>query len=371
MDNLSDKLKSVNKPKGHKKGPMWDGPSVNSQCGGISYSLLSRYLSCEERFRLMMIEGLRPKDRFNHLLEFGSLWHAAEEGFAGKGKIGDMVTSYAKKLTEKYPFQREEIRHWHDCCLALFPIYMDYWKRHKDVTSRKPLIQERVFNVEYRLPSGRIVRLRSKLDSVDLVENKEDRINDGVWLQENKTKSGIDQVKIERQLKFDLQTMIYLIVLHTDRYNKPLVDLIPKGTTIRGVRYNVVRRSSHKSPESMIKKCIEDIGADRGAEWFSRWNTEISGHDIEVFKHQCFHPVLENLCDDYEWWQYCKMTGVDVYLYLVRSEKFPEHQKRHYRHPFGVYNVLDEGGSADLDHYLDTGSEVGLQRTDNFFPELN
>lgn len=367
MDNLSDKLKSVSKPKGHKKGPMWDGPSVNSQCGGISYSLLSRYLSCKERFRLMMIEGLRPKDRFNHLLEFGSLWHAAEEGFAGKGKIGDMVTNYAKKLTEKYPFQREEIRHWRDCCLALFPIYVDYWKRHKDVISRKPIFQEEVFNINYRLPSGRDVYLRGKWDSVDLINNKESQ---GIWLQENKTKSGIDQSKIERQLKFDLQTMIYIISLCVRQSDTHSRHDFGKHV-IRGVRYNVVRRSLHKSPDSMIKKCVEDIGADRGVEWFCRWNTEISGHDIEVFKHQCFHPVLENLCDDYEWWQYCKMTGVDVYLYLVRSEKFPEHQKRHYRHPFGVYNVLDEGGSADLDHYLDTGSEVGLQRTDNFFPELN
>ena len=35
-----------------------------------------------------------------------------------------------------------------------------------------------------------------------------------------------------------------------------------------------------------------------------------------------------------------------------------------------VYNVLDEGGSSDLDAYLESGSEAGLQRIENLFPEL-
>lgn len=34
------------------------------------------------------------------------------------------------------------------------------------------------------------------------------------------------------------------------------------------------------------------------------------------------------------------------------------------------YNVLDEGGSSDMDAMLESGSEVGLQRTENLFPEL-
>jgi hypothetical protein len=42
----------------------------------------------------------------------------------------------------------------------------------------------------------------------------------------------------------------------------------------------------------------------------------------------------------------------------------------HYRHPFGSVNWLDEGGASDLDEYLATGSEAGLQRIDDLFPEL-
>jgi hypothetical protein len=42
----------------------------------------------------------------------------------------------------------------------------------------------------------------------------------------------------------------------------------------------------------------------------------------------------------------------------------------HWQHPFGVYNVLDEGGSSDLDNYLESGTEIGLARTTNLYPEL-
>ncbi len=42
-----------------------------------------------------------------------------------------------------------------------------------------------------------------------------------------------------------------------------------------------------------------------------------------------------------------------------------------YQTRLGISNVLDEGGSSDLDEYLLTGSEAGLERTNNLFPELS
>jgi hypothetical protein len=42
----------------------------------------------------------------------------------------------------------------------------------------------------------------------------------------------------------------------------------------------------------------------------------------------------------------------------------------HWRHPFGVYDALNEGGSSDLDEYLETGSTVGLEKASTLFPEL-
>ena len=52
-----------------------------------------------------------------------------------------------------------------------------------------------------------MVYLRGKWDGVY------HSIEDGIWIDESKTKGEIDRVKIERRLKYDIQTMFYLVAL--------------------------------------------------------------------------------------------------------------------------------------------------------------
>lgn len=365
---LKDKL-----PKGvldnRRKGPLWKGPEED----GITFSLLSRFICCPERFRLQVVEGLVTKQKFNPSIEYGSMWHACEEaGDQWEDGLGD----YCAKLDRKYPLAREDIVHWYELCLAQFPEYVKYWSRHPEQVTKTELMKEDAFNVQYRLPSGRIVRLRGKRDGVDLIEANKTK---GVWLQENKTKSQIDSAKIQRQLRYDLQTMLYIISMREEQ--SYLGDNTFKARTsyrvgkerhfypIMGVRYNVVRRSAHKSAASMLKKITEDIADGRGGEWFSRWNVEITDKDVEKFRRQTLDPLLERLC---AWWETLN-TAKTIPGRKEMADPFSltcNGIPLHYQHPFGVYNVLDEGGSSDLDAYLETGSEVGLERTNNLYPEL-
>ena len=327
--------------------PVWRGPEVD----GITFSLLSRFLVCRERFRIMVVEGLRPKPSFSAPLEFGNMWHVCEEWHAeGVKNWESFLEGYARKLLTSYPMDQEQVNHWYEICKTMFPIYADHWAKHPDVVNRTPLLQEQVFDVPYKLPSGRVVRLRGKWDSVDLVK---DGKAEGVYLQENKSKSTIDSKKLTRQLSFDLQTMIYLIAL-----SDGIKDFATNGAhPILGVRYNVVRRSAHKSTDSMLKKIGEDTGSGRINEWFARWNVKVLPGECRIFKDTCLDPILEQVCD---WWEFIT-KGTASHLPLAPC---------HWRHPFGVYNVLDEGGSSELDEYLATGSTAGLVRITNLFPEL-
>lgn len=358
-----------------RKGPLWKGPEVD----GITYSLLSRFLVCRERFRCLVVEGLRPAEEFNHRLEFGSMWHVCEESLAAGQSPTNRVdqwtplVNYVRELCRKYPLQREQIYHWYQVCLALFPVYVEHWSKHPDVTERTPLLQEQVFDVPYKLPSGRIVRLRGKWDSVDLIGKGKEA---GIYLQENKTKSQIDGAKITRQLNYDLQTMMYLVALSVWKTKwqngeigsgKGVLQL--KDLPLKGVRYNVIRRSSHKTPESMMKKVFEDRESGRIGEWFARWKVEITPADITRFRNQCLNPILEQLCDWWEWITKAKDPFSPNDGCETPKDK-SVHSSIHWTHPFGVYNILDEGGSTDLDNYLETGSELGLTRADNLFPEL-
>lgn len=399
--------------------PVWKGPTID----GISQTLLSRYLSCPERFRIQTIEGLETIPEFNSRLEFGNMWHAAEEAFAEHGNALSQrdpskpvwyrtVMDYGNELGARYPAQLTQIVHWLTMVEALFPVYIKYWSKHPDTLNRTPLLQEERFAVPYRLPSGRTVLLRGKWDSVDLVKDvcplcsgrkttkKCSTCKDtgftgsSIWLMENKTKSIIDVRKINRQLRFDLQSMLYLVALqHAIDNDNPDLEVGQRhqfpSRNIKGVRYNVIKRSTHKTAESMMKKVNEDIRDGRAGEWFSRWNVEINSRDLQVFKVKALDPILENLLDDYEWWAYCKQQNVvskqmgtplispgdeggkvSVYNHEHRHNRFPHHQRRHFIMPYIGYNPLSEGGESDVDNYMFTGNDMGLHRVETLFPEL-
>lgn len=368
--SLVKKLKTVQHP------IPWAGPCGEGLNGGVTQSMLGRYLCCKERFRILVIEGLRPHPRFNAPMDFGTMWHSCEEALAsGRGHLA-ALEKCVNDMLGQYPRDVEQILHWCSVAQELFPVYIEYWESHPDMVNRTHLLAEQPFDVPYILPSGRTVRLRGKWDAVDLVEDTQ---NAGIWLQEDKTKSSIDRAKITRQLTFDLQTGLYLIALdsYQNVYNFKVLGMVPH--TIRGVRYNVVRRSAHKSTASMLKKVYEDVGEGRSNEWFDRFNVHVSPQDTKKFKQECLDPVLENLCDDFEWWVWMKESGQSVFsdkdqgsedTYCLRSRQFDKHCPRHFRMPYGIYNPMTEGGFGDVDAYLEDGSEVGLERVANLFPEL-
>lgn len=352
--SLKEKVGPLKLPK--KRGePVWRGPEQD----GITFSLLSRFLVCRERFRLLVVEGLKPRDQFNHRIEFGNMWHVCEEAHASTDGTNwsRPLLDHARYLCEKYPYNRDEINNWYGIAMTMFPIYVEHWSKHPDVIARKPLLFEQTFSVPYKLPSGRVVRLRGKWDSVDLVDG-------GIWLMENKTKSDPDVEQIKRQLLFDLQTMLYVVAYTSDSWagyeSEGHFASDEPPHPFKGVRYNVVRRprqyQGKKETHEEFLKRLEGIVRENPDDFFMRWNVEINQKDVDKFKRECLDPILENLC---HWWD-----G----QFGIASRCVPP--PSHWRHPFGCYNVLDEGGSSDLDNYLDTGSEVGLQRTNNLFPEL-
>jgi hypothetical protein len=379
--SLSDELRGRRgRGKAAPAGPVWAGPQADGPRGGVTYSLLNRYLGCKERFRCLVIEGLKPADAWNHRLGYGQMWHVCEQALAGKTEVvtaggapvrgGETwqanLYAYAQGQCDKYPLQQAEIGKWYGVCKTLFPLYAEYWSTHPDVTGRTPLLQEAVFDERYKLPSGRVVRLRGRWDSVDVIEGGE--LDAGVYLQENKTKGDVDEVQLRRQLTFDLQTMLYVTALSS---------YLPGRTgraagNLRGVRYNVVRRprqyQGKKETEAEFLARLAGIVRENPQEFFMRWPVYVAPRDIKVFGQTCLAPLLENLCDDYEWWAYCKTQGKNPYDGIQRA--WFGHTPRHYRYPFGVYDPLHEGGVTDLDEYLRTGSEVGLRRVDDLFPEL-
>jgi hypothetical protein len=374
------KVQGVQKP-----APLWKGPEEE----GVTQSLLSRFLTDRERFRLLVVEGLQGRDRWNHKIGYGDMWHLCEEVLAAKptlingwcGAMEKVLQDYVKENNRTYFNQQEEIVKWYDVCRVQFPEYVRHWAKHQDSKKRIPLLQEQPFCVSYGLPSGRIVKLLGVWDAVDLID-------DYIWVRENKSKGNPDKQQIERQVTFDLQTMFYIVALkHWIDDWEIAAKLLAKwarrlkGKGLAGVSYNVVRRplsggrGTIKPHEGTTKKLAEtrehffarlrdDYIRAEPDYFFMRWEIRVHDQDVYNFCKQSLDPILEQLCS---WWQWVRGTH-DPY----NVNKIGNPEGIHYRMPYGVYSPLLDirTGSTEYDTYLETGSEVGLVRITNLFPEL-
>ena len=363
--------------------PLWKGPMNDGPNGGCTQSLLSAFLCCRERFRIKYVIGLQPEWGFSKVLEFGNCWHLCEEHFAAGDDWLKPLTTYCKELCSRYKLQQEDIEKWFNVIKRMFPVYCDHWKKHPDVKKRTPLMQEEVFHVPYTLPSGRVVWLKGKFDSVDLIDAHSSdgfKYPKGIWLQEDKTKGDIDEQDILQRLSFDIQTMLYLIALQL--MGEENGDWGIEGCKIVGVRYNVIRRpfsggrgsiklkEGKETKEEFYERFMTDYVNAEPEYWFSRWKSTVSQADIEQFKQEFLNPILEELCDWYDWVVAAQTNGISPFDEGARVGWSKGMTAHHYRLPFGTYNSIMETGGSDLDNYLRTGNTVGLVQVDSLFGEL-
>ncbi len=354
--------------------PVWKGPEDPSKQGGVTQSLLGKFLACPQRFKALVIDNLKPRHRFSHRMEYGTMFHLCDEIYQNGGRDWRIdLGLYTEKLLIQYPFDQVDILKWSRVCAIQFPVYLDYWRTHHENVNRTSLLQEEVFHVPYRLPSGRVVYLRGRWDGVELDQ-------EGIWLNESKTKGSVDIEQIQRRLKYDLQTMLYLVALR--EYGNSgkkkldrelgreiyLLNGVRQPYPIKGVRYNVVRRplSGGKGTIKQTKNESVDEYYDRLAQYikdepetyFYRWQSEVLPSDIEAFEKNTLIPTLERLCS----WYYQYGLGKTGGLMQTSWGNFVM--------PFGVPHITDEYGS-EYDDYIMTGSTVGLEKCTELFTELN
>lgn len=328
--------------------PLWAGPQVD----GITFSLLSKFLVCRERFRLKVVEGLVEDEGFNASIEYGSLFHEAEEAHR-RGKPWDLALKrYRTKLLAKYPDSEVEIHKWSAICMKQFPLYLKHWETHDDETNRKPLLAEAPFRVPYTLPSGRIVILRGKFDAITILpiedapmprdsaaakalkankRHKPDKGGStpngrpqprtkapqpalGIFLQENKTKGQIDEEGILGTVAQNLQSMLYQIALRhvctlapipNSKYDgyplqllganvDPLYKSLLDGLPVSGTLYNVIRRPladrfAIKQREGRLdKKTNRRVGAETANQFYERVAEQVREFSADPTKPQFF-----------------------------------------------------------------------------------
>jgi hypothetical protein len=306
---------------------------------GVSQSLLAKFINCRERFRLYAVEGLRPTDR-KEAMEFGTIFHKALEYHAQKMTTSQINTKLMKWAKDNPKVDKALCR----IATAILPHYIDEWKEEK----LEYVASEEIFDVPYIASNGKTVRLRGRRDEMFVR-------NGLLWLQENKTKTNIDEDKIMACLPEDLQTMLYVYTAGIDYHPRKM----------GGVLYNVIRKPSlkqgAKETESQFLKRISDDCADRRDHYFKRYDVELTQNDIDSFMDQILDPHITALV---EWWESVKHNPFDPWR-LQDGERNPHHWRR----PFGIFDPMTFG-KGDYFELIVSGSHLGLETVETAFPEL-
>jgi hypothetical protein len=324
--------------------PLWRGPYVD----GITYSNLCRFICCRDRFHKRMILGIADYMDFDHKMRYGSLWHECEEAYARQQDWKVALAKYRTKLLQEYPGSEKKILYWSSICQMQFAIYLDFWRNHYTSLNRKWIYREEEFRVSYRLPSGRYIDLRGKIDGAFEQKGK-------FVIQENKTKGEIDQEAIPLCIPNNLQTGIYIIAAEEKRIRVPdrvLYNVIRRPLSDR----YAIRRRKKESEKQFIKRLGGTIKA-KPAYFFMRWPVDLPQKRIQEFRQECLNPHLEALCD---WWDS-----------IERDPFNPFKSPLHWRMPFGVFNALSTGFRGDYFELLTQGNRRNIVEIENLTPELS
>ena len=313
---------------------------------GISYSLLSKFIVCRERFRLRVVEGLKHRGS-NDAMDFGTVFHKAVE-LSAQGKSRTAIQRHFNNLQRKE--SRKKHKTYDPIRCKLVSMMVDHYKAYwTDVLKEIQYFEsEQVFQVPFKTSTGHIVPINGKRDEGYIKDKK-------IWLQENKTKTQINETQIVETLPFMLQPMIYLTSFQHDH----------PGKKIGGILYNIVRNPSitHKKKQS-VAAYIEEVSKDidnRPEHYFKMFEVDIDDEHLEMWKKLHLDPILSSLCI---WWDSIKSNPFDPWV-LEDGTPNPHHTIR----PFGVYDPLSRG-VGDFFGRIVHGTDVGLDIDHNLFPEL-
>lgn len=278
---------------------------------GITYSSLETWITCPEKFRLGVVEGLSAL-KSSVALDFGSQFHNAHDVLYSMARDGTLDVSQIEEtvemiLDEMYekmeaellaklprPEDLEEWKQTFESMAVTFRAYVRYYI--SDFTDKGLQWEslEELFKIPYtiQLPGEESVTIyvRGKRDGTFSVKDKMSKRR-RVYLFETKTKAIIDDGATFDKLSFELQCNLYLSTLRQKL----------GGETPGGVLYNLVRRSQLRlkkteTRQEYVERIAEDIAA-RPEHYFQRINVAITEKDLNEWEP----TFLSMLTQIYRW----------------------------------------------------------------------
>ncbi len=403
----------------------WKGPLED----GITYSLLCDFMNCRDRFWMKAVKGVVEESEFNHMIEYGSMFHNQLE-YAHTGDYS-IIQNHIDSLTESYPSAEDQILRWYAICQKQVEVYFTVYplesptiepagKTYREQYEQwgEPLLRELDFRIPYQIsgiPST--ITLRGKIDGINYIYD--DRRNIVyLFLQENKTANNrIPKDDLIRTHHHSLQVLVYITAL-SEIVNdiSTNLEIHPSGLLRESVKildalsnqgvsnkaeikftdtlYNVIRRPLSKGKHSISQRKgrkkdksdaetqeqfierLQKVIWDHPEDFFQRWKKPINQGAVDRIKKQTLHPILSQLI---HWWNWVCPDGVPKDPWRLPSA-FTCNKQRipnsipgagiHYRYPWGVFNPFANEFKGDYFDYYTKGLRSNLVPVKSLFSEL-
>lgn len=339
--------------------PNWKGPYE----GGLTQSLINKFLECPYRFYLYTILGLKEDEGFNENLIWGDTFHKGLEhliaipypsqeftpqDWAG---IDDAVDEHIKS---KYAAAPSTFRF---SVKNMLRLYDDSYKEENT-----PFKTEVVFAHEYTTARGFKVLLRGKCDGLappKALSFLPDPVSSPTLI-EHKCKGKLD-LSNKAEILYDLQVNLYCLCTGA---RNVIYDIIRIPDT---QFYLPRRRQMEGAVPYMNRLYYTEISGDfpirsKKPLWLAQFHETIMEDDLQSFRAQTIDPLIERIC---LWWEHVIQPGFD-----------PDHPSCHnslfYRTPIRHFDPgKTERFKCSYWNYLTGGiSREDLIPVENYYAEL-
>jgi len=258
---------------------------------GVTQSMLCNFIKCRRAAALALNRWGSPAPR--RATQFGSLFHELlQEHYRGAGKklppspeltFKNVAQSWERKALEAGD-KTEDIQGDLACAKALFPSYVDRWRKNDE--KKRWVEVEQVFDFMFRHGHKRFQqRIRGKIDGI--YEAKDGTI----WILETKTASQINEETLSLALTFDFQCQFYVVAVEEKLQRK-----------VSGILYNIIRkpsigRGADKTSDAYVQLIKNDI-ASRPDFYFTRFELAFSSKQMARFRDE----LSLKLQDFQNWW---------------------------------------------------------------------
>lgn len=273
--------------------PAWPGPVD----GGITQSIINRYLDCPFRFYLYAVFGLEDPENINPNLMWGSICHRGLEEIVGskilvanfddedKANLLSVIEDYTARdfpsAPASFPLSA------YNMCL----LYNDEYKLTDD------FLAEVKFQVPYTTPKGNTVTLRGKVDGLGKTK-----------MAEHKCVGRFDPGQSRLETPFDLQLNLYMMVTGVREciYDK---IKIPDTQT-----WGLPQKRTSEKVSHWVKRLYYDhyqgeypISRNRYL-WLDQYPVFRTDEEIEQWQKYELNPHIDNIC---RYWDYVTSSSFD------------------------------------------------------------